>query len=161
MNWDADYPNNKFIPPQGCKLVPVNTEQNHVVSREQLQDCGHLSYLVTEFKEEYIWLEVQSVWLFQKLKKGNGFQDWHRDLACNVQTVYTIVVNLGSFKLQANAGEITKTMLMMLHMLQMLSLHLHLTILMEMMKAFLREQCSLISHLDSQLPDIDVTNHSD
>jgi hypothetical protein len=88
-----------FKPPQGYKLEPVNTEQNCVVSREQLQDCGHLSNLVTKFKEEYTWLEVQSVWLIWKLKEGDGFQDWHQDLACNGQTVYTIVVNLGSFEL--------------------------------------------------------------
>ncbi len=86
----------------------VNTEQNHVVLRDQLQDCGYLSNLITKFKEENIWLEVQSVWLIWKLKEGNGFQDWHQDFACNGQTVYTIIVNLGSLELQAVAGEIDK-----------------------------------------------------
>jgi hypothetical protein len=104
MNWDADYPNDKFIPPQAYKLEPVNTEQNCVVLREQVQVCGHLSNLVTKFEEEYIWLEVQSVWLIQKLKEDDGFQDWHQDLACNCQTVYTLIVNLGSFELQADSG---------------------------------------------------------
>jgi hypothetical protein len=41
------------------------------------------------------------------LKEGNGFQDWHQDLANNVQTLYTIVVNLGSLELQAVAGKIS------------------------------------------------------
>jgi hypothetical protein len=36
------------------------------------------------------------------LKEGDGFQDWHQDL------VYTIVVNLGSFEIQADAEEIDK-----------------------------------------------------
>ncbi len=108
MNWDADYPNNKFEPPQGYKLEMVNTEQNHVDSREQLQDCGYLSNLITKFEEDYIWLEVQSVWLIWKLKDGSSFQDLNQNLACNGQTVYTIVVNLGSLELQAIAGEIDK-----------------------------------------------------
>jgi hypothetical protein len=77
MNWDADYPNNKFKPPQSYKLETVNTDQNCVVASEQLQDCAYLSNLVTSFKEEYIWLEVQSVWLIWKLKEGDGFQDLH------------------------------------------------------------------------------------
>jgi hypothetical protein len=108
MNWDADYPNkNKFKTPQDYKLETVNTDQNCVVARDQLQDCEYLSNLVTSFKEEYIWLEVQSVWLIWKLKEGNGFQDWHQDLVNNGQTVYTVVVNLGSLELQAVAGEIS------------------------------------------------------
>jgi hypothetical protein len=96
MNRDVDYPNNKFKPPQDYKLEMVNTNQNCVVSREQLQDCGYLSNLITSFKEEYIWLEGQSVWLIRKLKEGNGFQDWHQYLASYGQTVYTVVVDLGS-----------------------------------------------------------------
>jgi hypothetical protein len=60
INWDADYPNDKFKTPQGYKLEMVDTEQNHVVVREQLQDCGYLSNLVTIFEEEYIWLESGS-----------------------------------------------------------------------------------------------------
>jgi hypothetical protein len=56
MNWDADYPNNKFNPPpQDDKLDMVNTDQNCVVEREQLQDYGYLSDLVTSFEEEYIY----------------------------------------------------------------------------------------------------------
>jgi hypothetical protein len=42
------------------------------------------------------------------LKEGNGFQDWHRDLVCYCQTVYTTVVTLGSFEIQADAEEINK-----------------------------------------------------
>ncbi len=85
----------------------VDTDQNCVVERGQLQECGYLSNLITSFEEEYIWLEVQSVWLIWKQKEGNGFQDWHIDLANNGQTVYTICVNLGSLELQAVNGEIT------------------------------------------------------
>jgi hypothetical protein len=108
MNWDADYLYDKFKPQEGYKLELVNPEQNCVILREQLQDCGHLSYLVTKFEEKYIWLEVQSTWLILKLKEGNGFQDWHEILACNGQTVRTIVVNLGSFEILADAEEINK-----------------------------------------------------
>jgi hypothetical protein len=101
-------PTISLTPPQGYKLEPVNTEQNQMLLREQLQDCGHLSYLVTKFEEKYIWLEVQSVWLIWILKEGNGIQDWHQDLACNGQTVYTVIVNLGSFEIQADTEEINK-----------------------------------------------------
>jgi hypothetical protein len=73
MNCNADYPYSKFKPPQGYEPERVNTGQNCVITREQLQDCGHLSHLVTKFEENYIWLEVQSVWLIHKLKEGNGF----------------------------------------------------------------------------------------
>jgi hypothetical protein len=132
MKWDADYPNDEFKSPQGNKIETVNTDQNSVVAREQIQDCGFLSNLVTSFKEEYTWLEVQSVWLIWKLKEDNGFQDWHQDLANNGQTVYTIVVNLGSLELQTVAREINKTIM---YMLLKLRLYLHLTILTEMMKA--------------------------
>ncbi len=107
MNWDADYPNNKFKPPQDYKLETVNTDQNCVVEREQQQKCGYLSNLITLYEEEYILLEVKSVWLIQKQKEGNGFQDCHIDLANNGQTVYTICVNLGALELQAVGGEIT------------------------------------------------------
>jgi hypothetical protein len=86
MNWDADYPDNKFKPPQGYKLETVNTEKNCVVLREQLQDCGYLSNLVTKFEEEYLWLEVQSIWLILKSKEGDGFQDSYQDLTGNGQT---------------------------------------------------------------------------
>jgi hypothetical protein len=107
INWDADYPNNMCEPPpQGYKLEMVYTDQNCVVVREQLQECGYLSNLVTKFEEEYIWLEVQSVWIIWTLKEGDGFHDRHQDLANNGQTVYTIVINLGSLELQAVAGEI-------------------------------------------------------
>jgi hypothetical protein len=51
----------------------VNTDQNHLVEREQLQECGYLSNLVTSFEEEYIWLEIKSVWLIWKEKEGDGF----------------------------------------------------------------------------------------
>ncbi len=57
MNWDVDYPNNKFKPPQDYKLEAVDTDQNRVVEREQLQDCGYLSNLITSFEEEYVWLK--------------------------------------------------------------------------------------------------------
>jgi hypothetical protein len=106
MNWDIDYPNNKFKPPQDYNLEAVATDQNRVVEREQLQDCGYLSNLITSFEEEYIWLEVISVWLIQKQKEGAGFQDWHIDLAKNGKAVYTICVNIGSLDHQAVAGEI-------------------------------------------------------
>jgi hypothetical protein len=75
MNWGVDYPNNKLKPPQDCKLEAVDTDQNQVVEREQLQDCGYLSNLITSFEEEYVWLEVKSVWLIWKQKEGAGFQD--------------------------------------------------------------------------------------
>jgi hypothetical protein len=83
MNWDADYPSNKFKLPQDYKLEMVDTDQNCVVEREQLQDCGYSSNPVTSFEEEYIWLEVKSVLLIWKQKESNGFQDWHIDLAYN------------------------------------------------------------------------------
>ena len=37
------------------------------------------------------------VWLMCKMKAGNGFQTWHKDLA-NTDVVATIVVNLGSIE---------------------------------------------------------------
>jgi hypothetical protein len=106
MSWDVDYPNNKFKPPQDYKLEALDTDLNWVVEREQLQDCGYLSNLVTSFEEEYVWLEVNSVWLIWKQMECAGFQDWHIDLAKNGKTVYTICVNIGSSDLQAVSGEI-------------------------------------------------------
>jgi hypothetical protein len=106
MNWDVDYPINKFKPPKDYKLEAVDTDKNRVVEREQLQDCEHLSNLIASFEEEYVWLEVKSVLLIWKQKEGAGFQDWHIDLAKNGQTVYTICVNIGSLDIQADSGEI-------------------------------------------------------
>jgi hypothetical protein len=106
MNWDVDYPNNKFKYLQDYKLEAVDTDLNWVFEREQLQDCGYLLNLITSFEEEYVWLDVESVWLIWKQKEGAGFQDWHVDLAKNGQTVYTICVNIGSLDLQAVSGEI-------------------------------------------------------
>jgi hypothetical protein len=106
INCDIDYHNKKCKPPHEYKLEAIGTDQICVVEREKLQDCGNLSKLVTSFEEEYIWLEVKSVWLIWKQRAGDGFQDWNIDLAKNGQTVYTICVNIGSLDLQAVAGEI-------------------------------------------------------
>jgi hypothetical protein len=96
MNWDFDYPINKFKPPKDYKLEAVDTDENWVAEREQLQDCEYLSKLIASFEELYVWLEVQSVLLIRKQKEGAGFQDWHIDLANSGQTVFTICVNIGS-----------------------------------------------------------------
>jgi hypothetical protein len=106
MNWDVDYPINKFKPPKGYKLEVVDTDKNWVVEREQLQDFKYLSNLIVSFEEEYVWLEVESVLLICQQKEGTGFQDWHIDLAKNGQTVYTICINIGSLDIQADSGEI-------------------------------------------------------
>ncbi len=106
MNWDVDFPINKFKPPKDCKLETVNTDGNQVVEREQLQDCEYLSNLIASFEEEYVWLEVKSVFLIWKQKEGAGFQDWHIVLAKNGQTFYTICVNISSLDMHADSGEI-------------------------------------------------------
>ncbi len=80
MNWNIDYPINKFKPPKDYKLEAVDTEENQVVEREQLQDCEYLSNHIASFEEEYVWPEVKSVLLIWKQKEGNGFQNWHIDL---------------------------------------------------------------------------------
>jgi hypothetical protein len=51
-------------------------------------------------------LEVKSIWRICMLKEGDGFQQWHQDLACNGQILYTIVVILGSKKILAYVEEI-------------------------------------------------------
>jgi hypothetical protein len=106
MNWEFDYPINKFKPPKDYKLEAVDTDKNWVVEKEQLKDCEYLSKLIASFEEEYVWLEVKSVSLIRKQKKGTGFQNWHIDLAKNGQSVYTICVNIGSLDIQADSGEI-------------------------------------------------------
>jgi hypothetical protein len=106
INWDVDYPINKFEPPKHYKLEAVDANENRVVEREKLKDCEYLSKLIASFEEEYVWLEVKSVLLIWKQKEGAGFQNWHIDLAKNGQTVYTIYVNIGSLDIQADSGEI-------------------------------------------------------
>ncbi len=106
MNWDVDYPINKFKPPKDYKLEAVDTYENWVVEREQLKDCEFLSKLITSFEEEYVWLEVKSISLIWNQKEGAGFQNGHIELAINGQTVYTICVNIGSLDIQADSGEI-------------------------------------------------------
>jgi hypothetical protein len=105
VNWGFDYPINKFKPPKEYKLEAVDTDENWVVEREQLQDCEYLSKLIASFEELYVWLEVQSVSLIWKQKEGAGCQDWHIDLANNGQTVFTICVNIGSLNILVD-GEI-------------------------------------------------------
>ncbi len=46
VNWDFNYPINKFKPPNDYKLEAVDTDENRVVEREQLQDCAYLSKLI-------------------------------------------------------------------------------------------------------------------
>jgi hypothetical protein len=55
-NWDVNYPYDKFTPLKEYSLETVNPEQNCVISREQFEDCGHLSHLISQFKEKYISL---------------------------------------------------------------------------------------------------------
>jgi hypothetical protein len=106
VNWDFDYPINKFKPPKDYKLEAVDTNKNRVVEREQLQeDCENLSKLIASFEELYVWQEVQSVSLIWKQKEEAGFQDWHIDLANNGQSVFTICVNIGSLDIPVD-GEI-------------------------------------------------------
>jgi hypothetical protein len=81
MNWEFDYPLNKFKPPKDYKLEAVDTDKNWVVEREQLKDCKYLSMLIASFEEVFVWLEVNSVLLIWKQKEGAGFQNWHIDLA--------------------------------------------------------------------------------
>jgi hypothetical protein len=66
MNWDFDYPINKFKPPKDYKLEAVDTDKNWVVEREKLQYCEYLSKLIASFEELFVWLEVQSVLLIWK-----------------------------------------------------------------------------------------------
>jgi hypothetical protein len=106
MNWEFDYPINKFKSPKDYKLEAVDTYKNWVVEREQLQDCEYLSKLIASFEGVYVWLEVKSVSLICKQKEGAGFQNWHIDLANNGQTVYTICVNIGSLDIPADSVEI-------------------------------------------------------
>jgi hypothetical protein len=106
MNWECDYPLNKFKPPKDYKLTVVDTDKNWVVERDQLKDCEYLSKLMSSFEEVYVWLEVKSVLLIWKQKVGAGFQNWHVDLAKNGQTVYTICVNIGSLDIRADSGDI-------------------------------------------------------
>jgi hypothetical protein len=61
LDWEFDYPINKFKPPKDNKLEAVDTDKNRVVERDQLKDCEHLSRLIASFEEEYVWLEVKSV----------------------------------------------------------------------------------------------------
>ncbi len=61
INWECDYPLNKFKPPKDYKLAVVNTDKNWVVERDQLKDCKYLPKLIASFEEVYVWLEVKSV----------------------------------------------------------------------------------------------------
>ena len=106
MNWECDYPLNKFKPPKDYKLAVVDTDKNWVVERDQLKDCKYLSKLIASFEEVYVWLEVKSVLLIRKQKVGTGFQNWHVDLAQNGETVYTIYVNIGLLDIHADSGDI-------------------------------------------------------
>jgi hypothetical protein len=71
MNWEFDYPFNKFKPPKDYKLEAVDTDKNWVVEREQQKDCEYLSKLITSFEEEYVWLEYRS---FGSRRKALGFR---------------------------------------------------------------------------------------
>ncbi len=106
MNWECDYPLNKFKPPKDYKLAVVDTDKNWVVERDQLKDCKYLSKLIASFEEVYVWLEVKPVLLIRKQKEGAGFQNWHVDLAKNGQTVYTICVNIGLLDICTDSGDI-------------------------------------------------------
>jgi hypothetical protein len=75
MNWEFDYPINKFKPPKDYKLEAVDTDKNWVVERDQLKDCEYLSKLIASFEEECVWLKVKSVSLIWKQKEGTGFQN--------------------------------------------------------------------------------------
>jgi hypothetical protein len=105
VNWDFDYPINKFKHMKDYKLEAVDTDKNRVVEREQLQECEYLSKLIASFEELYVWLEVQSVLLNRKQKEGAGLQDWHIDLANNGKTVFIVCVNIGSLDIPVD-GEI-------------------------------------------------------
>jgi hypothetical protein len=61
MSWAFDYPINKVKPPKDYKLEAVDTDENWVVERKQLNNCEYLSKLIASFEEEYVWLEVNSV----------------------------------------------------------------------------------------------------
>jgi hypothetical protein len=59
-------------------------------------DVPLIAELVKYFEEEYTKIEVQSVWMMDKLRENDGFQGWHRDFYLGTEVTMTTVVNVGA-----------------------------------------------------------------
>jgi hypothetical protein len=100
-HWVDHYPEAKFSPTKQFQLGEVDLKQNRYIKRTHLGECEHLCNLVEQFKLAFPLLNVESVWLIRKENEGDGFQGWHRDMANNATSAYTIVVNLGAVEVKA------------------------------------------------------------
>ena len=76
----------------------VDQEKNRHIRSEKFKDLPTIDKLVRIFKAKFPNLDVDSVWLLQKTRCEDGFQNWHRDFALGQKITTTIVVNVGSFK---------------------------------------------------------------
>ena len=105
INWDDDYPEEKFSPMKQFQLGEVDLKQNRYIKSIHLGECKPLDNLVEQFMLVFPFLNVESVWLIRKENEGDGFQGWHRDMANNATSAYTIVVNLGAVEVKAVVNE--------------------------------------------------------
>ena len=93
-NWDTTYSVNKFQPAKAFDGDKIDATKNRHILRAMFQGVPWIAELVKYFEEKYNHLEVRSVWMIEKSKENDGFQDWHRDFYLGTEVTTTIVVNV-------------------------------------------------------------------
>jgi hypothetical protein len=76
--------------------VPVDRASNRQIYKKYFNQVPLLKTLVDTFETKLPYLSVDMVWLLLKLKEGDGFQGWHKDIYLGGRITKTIVINVGS-----------------------------------------------------------------
>ncbi len=78
-NWDTTYSVHLFPPAKNFDGLKIDDTKNRHILRVRFVDVPLIAELVQYFELKYANIEVQSVWMMEKLKENDGFQGWHRD----------------------------------------------------------------------------------
>ena len=100
LRWDDKYAADKF-PPATKFFGRIDKAKNRHILKHQILQVPKIEQLVFAFEEEVGDITVDSVWLIQKTREDNGFQEWHQDM--KHKCTKTIVVNAGTGVVSAKA----------------------------------------------------------
>jgi hypothetical protein len=70
---------NLFPPAKEFDGKKFDAAKNRHILRVMFVDVPLIAELVKYFEEKYTKIEVQSVWMMEKLRENDSFQGWHRD----------------------------------------------------------------------------------
>jgi hypothetical protein len=93
-NWDTTYSVNFFLPVKAFNGDKINATKNRHIPSVMFQGVPLIAELVKYFEDKYTHLKVRRVWIIEKSRENDGFQNWHRDFYLGTLVTTTIAVNV-------------------------------------------------------------------